>query len=180
MAEDFEIGGPPPEESSNRTFVVAAAAIGGLLVLSMVCLAVYALFLAPRQRQAASDRATQIALDNTQVAQSITETAGARFPSATSPATHTATASATATRTPTPVVVIPTATPTVAPGTFDPAAATAAAAATRAALTPSPTVTALPTTGFADEGGFPMLIALGGVLILVAIVARGLRTRPAA
>jgi hypothetical protein len=180
MAEDFEIGGPPPEESTNRTFVLAAAGIGGLLVLSLVCLALYALVLAPRQRQGAANQATQIALNNTQVAQSITETAAARFPSATAPATHTATPSATltATRTPTPVVVVPTlAAPTL---TLEPAAATAAFLATQAALTPSPTVTALPTTGFADEGGFPMLIVLAGVLILVAIVARRMRLRPAA
>jgi hypothetical protein len=179
MAEDFEIGGPPPEESSNRTFVIAAAGIGGLLVLSMICLAVYALILAPRQRQAAANRATEIALENTQTAAEITLTAGALFPSATSPATHTSTPSPTATRTPTPVVVVPTATPTGTAATLDPAAVTAAFLATQRALTPSPTVTALPTTGFADEGGFPMLIALGAVLILVAIVARGMRMRPA-
>jgi hypothetical protein len=41
-------------------------------------------------------------------------------------------------------------------------------------------VTALPTTGFADEGGFPMLIVLAGVLILVAIVARRMRLGPVA
>jgi hypothetical protein len=178
MAEDFEIGGPPPEESTNRTFVLAAAGIGGLLVLSMVCLALYALVLAPRQRQARADQATQIALNNTQVAQAVTQTAGAQFPSATSPATRTSTA--TPSRTPTPVVVVPTSTPTLVVVTLDPAAATAAFLATQAALTPSPTVTALPTTGFADEGGFPMLIVLAGVLILVAIVARRMRLRPAA
>jgi len=168
MAEDFEIGGPPPEESTNRTFVLAAAGIGGLLVLSMVCLALYALVLAPRQRQARADQATQIALNNTQVAQAVTQTAGAQFPSATSPSTRTATA--TASRTQTPVVVVPTATATVTPGV----------PSTIAVTTFTPTVTALPTTGFADEGGFPMLIVLAGVLILVAIVARRMRLRPAA
>ena len=168
MAEDFEIGGPPPEESTNRTFVLAAAGIGGLLVLSMVCLALYALVLAPRQRQARADQATQIALNNTQVAQAVTQTAGAQFPSATSPATRTATG--TPTRTQTPVVVVPTATATVTPG----------APSTISVTTFTPTVTALPTTGFADEGGFPMLIVLAGVLILVAIVARRMRLGPVA
>ena len=168
MAEDFEIGGPPPEESTNRTFVLAAAGIGGLLVLSMVCLALYALVLAPRQRQARADQATQIALNNTQVAQAVTQTAGAQFPSATSPATRTATG--TPTRTQTPVVVVPTATATVTPG----------APSTISVTTFTPTVTALPTTGFADEAGFPMLIVLAGVLILVAIVARRMRLGTAA
>jgi hypothetical protein len=172
MAEDFEIGGPPPEESTNRTFVLAAAGIGGLLVLSMVCLALYALVLAPRQRQGRADEATQIALSNTQVAQAVTLTAGAQFPSATSPATRTATGTPTGTptRTQTPVVVVPTATATVTPGI----------PGTIAVMTFTPTVTALPTTGFADEGGFPMLIVLAGVLILVAIVARRMRLRPTA
>ena len=168
MAEDFEVGGPPPEESSNRTFVLAAAGIGGLLVLSLICLGLYALVLAPRQRQARADQATQIALNNTQVAQAVTQTAGAQFPSATSPATRTSTG--TPTRTQTPVVVVPTATATVTPGV----------PSTIVVTTFTPTVTALPTTGFADEGGFPMLIVLAGVLILVAIVARRMRLRPAA
>src|SRR3989304_5526851 len=52
MAEDFEVDGSPPEESENRTFVVAAAGLGGLIVLSLICLGLYVLVLAPRQRQA--------------------------------------------------------------------------------------------------------------------------------
>ncbi len=68
MAEDFEVGSAPPEESSNRTFVIAAAAVGGLLVLSMVCLALYALVVAPRQQQSRDAQATQIVLDNTTMA----------------------------------------------------------------------------------------------------------------
>jgi hypothetical protein len=138
---------------------------------------VYALILAPRQRQARADQATQVALQNTQVAQSITETAGAHFPSPTTPPSRTPTPTSTATVTPTRVVVV--ASPTTV-STLDPAAATAAFLATQAALTPSPTVTALPTTGFGDEGGFPMLIVLGGALILVVLVARGMRLRTAA
>ncbi|HET7009282.1 MAG TPA: hypothetical protein VFI11_00780 [Anaerolineales bacterium] len=177
MAEDFEVGGPP-EESSNRTFVLAAAGIGGLLVLSLICLGLYALVLAPRQRQASADRATQIALENTQVAAAITATAGARFPSATVPSTRTNTPTNTPTRTATAVVVVASPTATVSTGTIDPAAATAAFLATRAARTPTRTVTALPVTGFADEGGMPMLVLLGGALVLVAVVARRMRLRP--
>lgn len=178
MAEDFEVGGPPPEESSNRTFVLAAAAIGGLLVLSLICLGLYALVLAPRQRQANINQATQIALQNTQTSRQVTETAAARFPSATAPPSHTPTASQTPTRTATRVVVVASPTATVVTSTLDPAAATAAFLATRAALTPSPTVTALPVTGFADEGGMPMLVLFGGTLILVAVIARRMRLRP--
>jgi hypothetical protein len=179
MAEDFEVGGPPPEESSNRTFVLAAAGIGGLLVLSLICLGLYALVLAPRQRQARADQATQIAFENATREAEITLTAGARFPSATAPATHTSTPSRTPTRTATAVVVVASPTIAIPTNTLDPAAATASFLATQAARTPTATVTALPVTGFADEGGFPMLILLGGALVLVAMVARQMRLRPA-
>ena len=64
MAEDFDIGGAPPEEPSNRKFVIAAAGIGGLLVLSMICLALYALVLAPAQQRNRASEATDIALQN--------------------------------------------------------------------------------------------------------------------
>jgi hypothetical protein len=52
MAEDFEVT-VRLQESENRTFVVAAAGLGGLIVLSLICLGLYVLVLAPRQRQAA-------------------------------------------------------------------------------------------------------------------------------
>jgi len=175
MAEDFEIGGPPPEESSNRPFLLAAGGIGLLIIISIGCLAGYALFLAPRQQQSADARLTQIAAQNATREAEITLTAGARFPSPTTPPTRTP--SPTNTITPTRVVVV--ASPTVSP-TIDPAQATANALATQRALTPSPTVTALPTTGFADEGGFPTLLVLGAALVAVVIVARRMRLRPAA
>jgi hypothetical protein len=177
MAEDFEVGGPPPEESSNRTFLFAAGGIGLLILISIGCLAGYALVLAPRQVEGRQAQLTQIAVQNTQTALEITQTAGARFPSPTTPPTRTP---APNTATPTRVVVVASATPTVATATLDPAQQTAAALATLRALTPSPTVTALPTTGFADEGGFPTLLVLAAVLVVVVIVARRMRMRPVA
>jgi hypothetical protein len=178
MAEDFEVGGPPPEESSNRTFLFAAGGIGLLILISIGCLAGYALFLAPRQAEGRQAQLTAIAAQNTQTSLQITQTAGARFPSPTTPPTRTP--APTSTSTPTQVVVVASATPTTAAATLDPAQATAAALATQRALTPSPTVTALPTTGFADEGGFPTLLILAGVLVIVVIVARRMRMRPVA
>ena len=109
MADDFEVGAPPPEESSNRTFLIAAAAIGGLLILSMICLAVYSLVLAPRAREARLQEATQIVLENTRVAQALTEEAQGTRVTPTATATRTALATATSTRTQ--VVVLATATP---------------------------------------------------------------------
>lgn len=178
MAEDFEVGGPPPEETSNRTFLLAAGGIGLLILISIGCLAGYALFLAPQQEAGRLARLTEVAAQNTAVALQITQTAGARFPSPTTPPTRTP--SPTPSRTPTQVVVVASATPTVITATLDPAAATAAALATLRALTPSPTVTALPVTGFADEVGFPMLLVLGAALVVVVFVARRLRMRPLA
>jgi hypothetical protein len=178
MAEDFEVGGPPPEESSNRTFLYAAGGIGLLILISIGCLAGYALFLAPRQLEGRQAQLTEIAAQNTETALQITLTAGARFPSPTTPPTRTP--APTNTSTPTQVVVVASATPTTAPSTLDPTQAFLAAEATRRALTPSPTVTALPTTGFADEGGFPMLLVLAALLVVVVIVARRMRMRPVA
>jgi hypothetical protein len=178
MAEDFEVGGLPPEESSNRTFLFAAGGIGLLILLTIGCLAGYVLFVQPQQQAGRNAERTQIALQNTQVAAQITQTAGAQFPSPTTPPTRTP--APTNTTTPTRVVVVASPSATVIVATLDPAQATAAAQATLRALTPSPTVTALPTTGFADEGGFPMLILLAGVLVAVVIVARRMRMRPVA
>jgi cytoskeletal protein RodZ len=174
MAEDFEVGAAPPEESSNRTFLLAAAGIGGLLILSMICLAVYALFLAPRQREARNQQATQIVLENTRVAQSLTQTSQAARPTATS--TVTRTPSPTATRTPTQVVVLPTNTPFTTLATLAPLTATAAAQMTALALQAlTPTATALPSTGFADEVGIPGLLLVGALLVVVVVLARRIR-----
>lgn len=178
MAEDFEVGGPPPEESSNRTFLYAAGGIGALILISIACLAGYALVLAPAQQEGRLAQLTEISARNTQTSLEITQTAEGRFPSPTTPPTRTP--APTNTNTPTRVVVVASATPTTVPATLDPTQLAAAAQATQRALTPSPTVTALPTTGFADEGGFPMLLVLAGLLVIVVIVARRMRMRPVA
>lgn len=182
MAEDFEMGGPLPEESTNRTFVMAAAGLGGLLILSMICLAVYALVLAPRQEEARATQAALIILQNTEVAQ--TQTAEAAEDTPTSIPTVTNTPLPTVTVTPTQVVVLPSDTPTpfTTLPTIDPLTATAAAQATADAEgveTATATPTALPATGFADEAGIPTLILFGALLVIVVFVARGLRTRSA-
>ena len=186
MAEDFDIGGAPPEEPTNRTFVIAAAGIGGLLVLSMICLALYALVLAPAQQRNRAAEATDIALQNTQVAQSITQTVAAARATPTRPSTDTP-VPPTATVTRTQVVVLPTDTPTEtleATSTSTPFTnlGTQSAQQTLAAsgqITPSAvataTATALPATGFADEVGLPGLLILGVALLVVIVVARRLR-----
>lgn len=177
MADDFEVGAPPPEESSNRTFLIAAAAIGGLLILSMICLAVYALVLAPRAREARLQEATQIVLENTRVAQALTEEAqGTRV-------TPTATATRTALATATQVVVLATATPVATQPIGGPQTATASArrTATARALAQArtPTPRALPSTGLGDEDGIVGLLLAGAVLVAIVVVARRIRTTSA-
>lgn len=181
MAEDFEIGAPLPEESSNRTFLMVAGVLGGLLVLSMICLGGYALVIAPRQEEARIAQATEIVQENTRVAQSLTETAQAEDASPTPEPSETPTATATEepTATPTEVVVMPTDTPFTTLSTMEVQTATAAAQMTADAAqgeTPTPTPTALPATGFADEAGLPGLLALGAVLVLVLVMARRMRS----
>jgi len=166
---------PPLEESPNRTFYIVAGVIGGVMLLSLICLALYALVIAP-QRQ--DDQATQVALvnaQNTQVAIAAEETAlAAKFTSTptVTPIPPTATASPTATSvlvTPTEVLVSPTIDRT----------ATVVALLTEAAggqLTATPTASALPDTGFAEDVGVPVMVGLALVLVVVIFLARRLRT----
>lgn len=180
MADDFEVGAPLPEESSNRTFIIAAGALGGLLVLSMICLGVYALVIAPRQEENRIARATEIVQENTRTSLSLTQTAAAEGATATRPPTDTPTVEPT--NTPTQVVVVPTDTPFTTLSTLAPQTATAAAQQTLDAaqqLTSTATPTALPATGFADEAGLPGLLLMGAALVAVLIVARRLRGSPA-
>jgi cytoskeletal protein RodZ len=181
MAEEFEVGAPLPEESSNRTFIIAAAGIGGLLVLSMICLGVYALVIAPRQQEARIAQLTQVPEENTQTALGLTQTAQAGQATATPQPTDTPQPSATPTATPTEVVVVPTETEITSLSTVAPQTATAAAQATADAAaqaqtpTRTPTATALPATGFADEAGLPTLLLVGAALVAILIVVRRLR-----
>ncbi len=182
MADDFEVGGPPPEESSNRPFVIAAAVLGGIMLLSIICLGLYALVLAPRQRAARATEAANIILQNTQVVIGMTQTAGALQPSFTPPPTRSLIPSNTPTATR--VIVLPTNSPTsttAPPSTAGPLTQTAAALSTLNALataaTRTPTATALPTTGFGDEVGIPNLLLLGAGLVVVVFLARRLRSR---
>ncbi len=191
MAEDFEVTGGLPEDDENRTFVIAAAGLGGLIVLSLVCLGVYALILQPSQRRAAEQEPTNIVLTNTAVALGLTQTAEAEdFTPVPTEAPPTVTPSATSTDTPVPtqVVVLPTDTPTATPfttlPTVAPLTATAAVQMTQTALaiaggggSPTPTPTALPVAGFADDVGLPGLAGLTALFLVVIFLSRRLRSR---
>ena len=163
---------PPPEEARNRTFLVVAGILGGIMLLTLVCLGAYALFFAP---QRSSQRATEIAAinaQNTQIALAAEQTAQV--------ASFTATPTATSvppTASVTPVLAAPT--EVLVSPTQDPRTATVAALLTQAAAargTVTPTASGLPQTGFAEDVGVPGLVGLSLALIVVIFLARRLRT----
>jgi hypothetical protein len=166
----------PPEESSNRTFLIAAGILGGIVLLSIACLAGYALFIMPQQN-AAQGTQTAIASQNAgTINDALTATAVA-FDLSQTPQTTT-----TSFPTNTPVVAQPSATDTpVFTLTPDPATVTVAAGLTRAAAAAATVVltsTALPASGFADEVGLPGLVIAAMVLVAVIFLARRLRAAP--
>lgn len=168
--DDNNFEAAPPEENSNRTFLLAAGILGGIVLLSLACIAGYVLIVRPQQlasqQQAFNAQATQ----NAQIGQALTATYQAQIvPTATLPPTNT------------PVVAQASATPVPATPTTDPATATVAAALTQAAvaqLTVVPTSSALPKSGIADEYGFPGLIVMTVALVGVILLARRLRANP--
>lgn len=167
----------PPEESANRTFYIVAGVIGGIMLLSLICLALYALVYAPQQR---NDRATQVAAinaQNTQLAQAAVETGLAAKFTAT-PTITPIPPTATTSPSPSPTLVIAQPTEVLVSPTID-RTATVSALLTEAAagrLTPTPTASALPDTGFVEDVGIPAMVGLALVLVVVIFLARRLRT----
>jgi hypothetical protein len=163
----------PPEESSNRTFLIAAGILGGIVLLSIACLAGYALLILPNQQAANQEAAHAQETQNAEIAGALTATFQAQIqPTATLPPTNT------------PVVAQASATVTeaISVSSPDPATATVAAALTQAAQaqqTVVATSTALPGTGIADEYGAPGLVVMTLVLVAVIFLSRRLRAAPA-
>jgi hypothetical protein len=163
---------PPAEEGNNRTFLIAAGVLAGVVFLSIVCLAIYALVISPRASATKASQQATLEAHNAQIAQAMTATAQVSLwtPTAPSPAP---------TATPTAVVAQDLASPT---SMYDSLTATMAALYTQAAisqLTPTSTlVGALPKGGFADEFGIPGLVMMAAVLVVVIFLARRLRTTP--
>jgi hypothetical protein len=166
----------PPEEASNRTFLIAAGVLGGIVLLSIACLAVYALVIMPQQRAAQQGDENALATQNAQVNEALTATQLAMSLSQTPQATETLFP------TDTPVVAQPSPTNTLEfTLTPDPATATVGAGLTQVAASTGtiiPTSTGLPTSGFADEVGLPGLVVGAMVLVAVIFLARRLRAAP--
>jgi LysM repeat protein len=81
---------PAPEGSSNRTFFIVAGVLGGILLLALLCLALYTLFYAPQQRNQQATQVAEINVQNTQIAQAVTQTSEAADWTATPSRTPTA------------------------------------------------------------------------------------------
>jgi hypothetical protein len=152
MAEEFEFGDLQPEEGggrSNRTFLIIAGALGGLVIVSLILLALYTFFLAPSDED--GQAATQTALALTAVAQAQQPTSRPTFTTIpTLPPTWT------------PTTGPPTSSPTVIP--------------TRTQL-PTSTPSDLPNTGIAEEFGIPGLLILGVSLLVLVVISRRMRVR---
>jgi len=166
--------------SSNRNFWIIFGVLGGILLLALICMAVYAVFILPeRHEDARNQNATAIA-QSTAIALSNTQTeVASRFTPTSRP-----------TNTPLPS---PTITPLISGGEAAPTATsveevmeTRVAMVTEAAMTAEAVAaltqaapTALPTTGFADEVGMPGLLALAVVFVVVIFLVRRLRASQA-
>lgn len=185
-SDEGDTGQEEGESNNNRTFLIAAGVIGGLILLSLICMAAYALVFLPQQRAAQDAQQAQLNLQNTQVAAAFTATAEVMAYTATLPPP---TDTPIPTSTNTPVVAEATATPMPDTPTPEPITATVAAAYTQAALlekTLVPTaegistafaaVTEVPNTGFFDDVGLPGLVIMAAVLSAVIFLARALRS----
>ena len=189
-------GEVPAEQGNNRTFMTVAAILGGLILLTLICVGGY-LLLRNRLPAFKSNAASATKTANSALIQQLTATGQAALFTPTSPAT------ATATKTAIPTLSKASATPVVAIGTVAPtdtglggpgdaatlaflqtqlaSAMTSTAAAVAGVGTP-PKITptgALASTGFFDQVGLPSMVVLTLVLLAVIFLARRLRSAPA-
>jgi len=170
---------------SNRTFLIVAGILGGILLIALLAIAAYAVLYLPGRETGQQTQVAEINATNTAVAEEAQLTAIAKqitmTPTSTATLRPSTTPTVTPSRTSTPVLA-PTNTPEVDQGTPDPAATeTVAALLTQQAGgglggTIIPTATALPDTGFADDFGVPGLVLIAGVLMVIIILSRRLRT----
>ncbi|MCC7117386.1 MAG: hypothetical protein IT310_02585 [Anaerolineales bacterium] len=169
----------PAEESNNRTFLIVAGILGGVILITAICLGAV-LFFRNFNKTTTPD---PVALTATAQVQNgaISEALTATFQASILPTT-----TVTPLPTNTPVVAVASETPTPDPGALDAGnvqlTSTIAAAFTQAAaaqLTIVPTTTALPNTGFLDDYGLPGMLAMTVAFVIVILLARRLRVTPA-
>ncbi len=182
--DDLAEGEAPPEESSNRTFLIVGGILGGLILLTLVCVAVYIFYLGPRLNAQKINTQATIEANNIVVVQQMTSTAEAALwtptpePSATPTNTSIATLAAAATSTP--VVAVNTAVPTNTVAVSESATLSflqtqLSVQLTQTAAYKATTTKTLAATGFFDEVGLPGLVILTVALVGVIFLARRLR-----
>ena len=166
---------PPPEEKSNRTFLIVGGVMAGLVFLTLVCMAVYFLVIAPRLTTQKSAAQATIEAGNAQAAQEVTLTAQAALwtPTLPPPPLPTNTSVPLPVGSPTPVIALSS---PVATATHNPAILSAAE--TQLA-TSALSGQGMPTTGFFDEVGLPSMIILALALVAVIFLVRHMRKSPA-
>jgi len=196
MLDDFDMDFPEEEDeneeeesptSGNRTFMMVAGGLGGLIIIALICVAVYIFLIRPRTAAGQAAQQTQTALAVSAAQQALTQTAAAAVPTASDTPVPTDTQAPTDTPVPTATQAAPVDDGTGGGPTPDPRTATVQALLTQAALaqtqaaqqlltqTATPTATGLPDTGFADDIGAPTLLGMALLLIVVIFVARRLR-----
>ena len=201
MLDDFDMDFPEEDdgfeeeeeapEGRNRTFMLVAGGLGGLIIIALICVAIYVFLIRPRTAANQVAFQTQTALAEAAAFQAQTQTAAFSVPTETNTPTPTNTPEPTNTQAPTDTQEAPPDDGTGGGPTPDPRTATVQALLTQAALaqtqaaqelltqTATPTATGLPDTGFADDVGAPTLLAMAGLLIVVIFVARRLRANTA-
>jgi LPXTG-motif cell wall-anchored protein len=185
-------GEPGERRSSNKPFMIGIAFLGGIVILAMLAMIAYVLLNKPPTSSDLEQQAAEIKAQNTAISIVATQTAEFIIIAETQKAAPTFTIIA---PTATSLIAVATETPTKDSESTsvaisnDPAARTATVAAfqTQAAAialgTNVPgatslvqaTSTALPSTGFVDDVGFPALFGTAFVLLLVIFFARKLR-----
>jgi hypothetical protein len=174
----------PPKGGQNRTFLAAIGILGGIFLIALIALIVFAAIILPQRNAQRVQQNAQIMAQNTATAQWATDQAKLSLPTATLPPT------ATVPSTPTPVIAVatktlPPPTPTeqstvqAPPGGDAAKTATVAALLTQAAgartpVGPTPTPV-MPNTGIADQFALPGLMGAALLLVVVIFVARRLR-----
>jgi len=202
MLDDFDMDFPEDDDGfeeeeeeapqgRNRTFMLVAGGLGGLIIIALICVAIYVFLIRPRTAANQLAFQTQTALAEAAAFQAQTQTAAFSVPTETLVPTATNTPVPSDTPMPTDTQEAPPDDGTGGGPTPDPRTATVQALLTQAALaqtqaaqelltqTATPTATGLPDTGFADDVGAPTLLAMAGLLIVVIFVARRLRANTA-
>jgi hypothetical protein len=178
---NMDMAEPQPPERSNRTFIIVAGVLAGIVFLSIVCMALYALVYLPQQKAGQSAQQATIEAQNAMIAQAMTSTMQAFAVGAQASPTTVATKVPTLSlASPTPLLAVPTQGQVETDMALT---ATWSALNTQVAvglLTPTATQGpgSMPASGFADEIGLPGLVVMAFALVVVILLARRLRSVP--